>query len=1539
MELKDFQNRERLTFGDFEGPSTRSKLGLSTSSAAMLSSFDVLTGGDEVSVDSFRKVKNDLLDPQGRENFILRQEQKRNNIINSFEDEVPEVLLDQNLEDEEKKTFLESVKNAPDFFKLKNLNILAENSAMTVTDPEETEEASESRLEYADVIDEVHQQKALAANALQAWQAAKDEGTLKKVGEIAELMTPFAEWLNFKQFNEFALGEEGEAILPGSMREEFTNALRSMPYNKRAELTEKLIEFTEEHGGLILTDNNDLSSVQILEDILVNNDYSDVDKWVDNIFSVLDVAGIASLIGAPFARTAASVNRARKASTYNLTHPTSPSQIVKDANPDVARGMKDMASESDEAAEALYGTNKTDAVAKDDLPEPELDKDSITNKADTRGPQFEEPEEIRNIRDQEGNLGVTDEELARARAKKEASLLEVEGMEPRREMMSVVENDDGSTTFKMIYTPKDAGFKTADRALENAKYAFRNFQLEDTDFVLYRRSGDKWIETTSKLLKARKKLRDEYTRQKKKIPADLKDIDYAVGIHYNYKFDPTDLEADTLLSKAGRLLGIPLNLLDRLPAGLARIGQGSIIQHVLPANFMLDPRIVGAAAVKQDKSMALRKLLVKNFEGFTKGYSKLKKPRREKMAEYIHEANFYGVPFDSTDLLARGFSTEEVNILREWRKANDTLWYVTNQDLSKTMRSRGYKIYTDENDSRFVVKPAKRGSVSTNTKFYDPIEDRIRSFDSAEEIDEFYEAGGVLAKSDDPMKIGDDYVDTIISRETAEGGYMREIADSDILLNYRDGYYPVMYDANFFIEKTITMADGSKTTKVIATSRNKEDAAEMTKKLQETYPDDEFDFRVDRRSQELKDRGVDEPNFAIGVSSGLSNQKVRGQRLKDADVDLHKAGNTNLHDPLEAISHQIVSLSEKVMMRQYMETTKQRWIQNFADKLKLEKNKYGEYEFPSKVSQIVGKGTTDSQTVADARSLFNYIYHLENGYINLVDEGTKATLSFGADLLAEMGAKALERGMRGAATKSPTSTAKGTAFKLFLAANPARQLIIQAHQNVQLAAVNPTYMAGGLQWDLHRINLARRGLSKDEEAIKMWEELKYSGMMEAVDANNLIRNDMLHLADLTASQKLRTAAGAPINMAQKVGFDTAEQSVLVMSWLTHRNMAIREGRKLTRREYGNIAAQARAFTYNMNRAGDMPYNQNSLNIIAQFLQVPHKAALQPFLDRNLTKTQRARLLAFNTVMYGVPTGLMTSIYQNMDEGPQRDVLEKGLEHLVLNHALSQATGKRQALDWSDLAPNELHGFGDTITGIWTSGLAETVANTPSASLLFGHNPRIRNVFSTAAKYVVPGTNYEDPELKVKYSDVVQEAASLFSGMNNAFKAMYALETGKKMNSLGNISDRDVTKTEATLQFFGFRTETESGRFNAQEMLHEGADYASDDNISLWYKELKRVLALKETSVAEDDMARRVISEAYRVFQHDKVKFHRKLRSMINNDLKHEDYSLFKNIQSKMGFMDDAQMRTIINQLGDSEMKDSLLKQLDALEEATSEARK
>ena len=954
------------------------------------------------------------------------------------------------------------------------------------------------------------------------------------------------------------------------------------------------------------------------------------------------------------------------------------------------------------------------------------------------------------------------------------------------------------------------------------------------------------------------------------------------------------------------------------------------MQHLLDPRSYLPVDLVGPASAAIDQSIHLRKLLVDVFKDYLKKRNTLKKDRKFLVDEYIKDANLEELAFNPVDLAARGFTPDEVEMLKQWRRANDILYWMSNLDLVKTLRARGYKIFTDTNGTHLVAKEVKRKAVNRNTTFYNSKTDSFENM-SAKELDEFYDNGGTLVKTAEPVKIKGEFVEYVKADNTPEGGYLRALKREEVVLPYRNGYYPTMYNANFFVDKLITTKNGDKVTKTVATARTTKEAARLTEKLNSSAKKGEtFEARPDKfQTPNPEYPDMTESSWNIAVSSSMSAQRVRGERLLDAEVDLHKAGHTNLVDPLEAVSYQVSALSQRVKMRDYLEGVKKRWMDQYFEALNLKKDKFGHRHFPTNANQIKGAPGISDEVVQDAKSIFNYIHHLENGYANIVDKGFKAGFNRLADLLAKYNKPALEGWTRDMAKNtSPTGALRGAAFQLYLAANPFRQLLIQGHQIIQLNAIMPAYTSGGgLGRDMFRLRRASFGYTKDKEAVEMLNEFNRSGFLEAVDANNLVRQEALRLADASIARRVLDVAKAPLRVSQKVGFDVAEQTVLETAWLAmrHKKIKAKGTSKLTRRDYDEIAGDARAFTFDMNKAGDMPYNQNSLSVITQFLQVPHKALLQPFFNRNLSRYERLRLFTWNTVMYGVPTGILPAwYYANMPEGPLRDSIEYGLEDVLFNAVATNITGEKQSVDWGDLSPVNAYGVYETIHGIFTTDALGIIANTPSGSLLFGGNPRITEAFKTAARWIVPAWNYEDPELAVKYTDVAVAFGNLFSGVSNTFKMVYALESRKMVSSVGNITDEDVTKWEAMMKMFGMRTHLESGTQEVMNKIYKGQQRAfTKSDVSIWYNELKRMLnrrGIDNMERQELEMMQRIMSEGYRVWQMDERYFQEQFERLIQEDIKKNGTNIYEQIAKMIKMKNNDEVRKLLNMLPDSEQR-------------------
>jgi hypothetical protein len=440
-------------------------------------------------------------------------------------------------------------------------------------------------------------------------------------------------------------------------------------------------------------------------------------------------------------------------------------------------------------------------------------------------------------------------------------------------------------------------------------------------------------------------------------------------------------------------------------------------------------------------------------------------------------------------------------------------------------------------------------------------------------------------------------------------------------------------------------------------------------------------------------------------------------------------------------------------MRDYLEATKSRFMDQYAEM--LPRDQYGRPQYPGRITDIKKReGTQRDKDIADARTTFEYIQSLENGYINAIDEGYKALMRGVADIAGRKGhAKTEEAFHYLADSRGPMQLGRNTAFTLYLALNPLRQAIVQGHQAVQLAANFGPYMARlpgdtalvlqmklaeGLGKELPGAKAMAKAVGRDiDEANFMLRAFEDSGLSASVDKQNLVRGSLtefVEYANYTGS--VVGKAMKPIEWSRKIGFDAGENINMLTSWLAHYDRRLsdtgKSWRDLDSEDLDWISAKARSYTYNMNLAGEMPYNQNWMGMQMQFMQVPHKALLQMLTDRTLTRAERARLVAFNTMMYGVPAS--SFMYPWMEgslpeEGELREMVLQGLEAYTFNKMLSLATGEETILDYSGLAAADMTALWDLMAAMVTTDAGTILAESPSGSLFFGGNPRMTNFCS------------------------------------------------------------------------------------------------------------------------------------------------------------------------------------------------------------------
>lgn len=265
---------------------------------------------------AYISISNELMN--GSSSFTLNQ------IINDWDQRNMEgyyeglrsILLDPTLTDEDKKSIIEGFSDHQ--FNNSLFKRVAQSAIISPSEGE-TGESMYIRELLIDTLDESDAYTAWAQQQINAINSELSTGWTSGVNSFVNMLIPFSEGADQAYLEQVlstmvdedigGLGNGVQALLLlGEGRERLRNIIQSAPLDKRREITSALLDIVRStRGSIIVGDGNDpLRGMIILESMLNPAAYGDTERWMDNIFSVLDD----TILLAPFARGAKGVSRA-----------------------------------------------------------------------------------------------------------------------------------------------------------------------------------------------------------------------------------------------------------------------------------------------------------------------------------------------------------------------------------------------------------------------------------------------------------------------------------------------------------------------------------------------------------------------------------------------------------------------------------------------------------------------------------------------------------------------------------------------------------------------------------------------------------------------------------------------------------------------------------------------------------------------------------------------------------------------------------------------------------------------------------------------------------------------------------------------------------------------------------------------------------------------------------------------------------------------------------------------------------------------------
>lgn len=1273
----------------------------------------------------------------------------------------------------------------------------------------------------------------------------ENELTLGKVAGFMAFLAPFATsastnrtFFDIAESLKIDPSRAEATFLSGNFKRQVIDTLKAIPPENRMEAVERIIDIVESTNGVYFGSDNDFNTWLLGQEVIQGN-YSKLDQFLDNATSLLDTTVFGGMLARAIKGFRASA-KAEKAAKEAISAteaikttpvPTAPANVVGSVNNSKGRDFLKVVieSDSDELATVMYGKNRQDSVQAAVMPDPARADGTMASKvADpVRSVRIikPDPDVARAVRD-DGTIHLTAAEKTAASTKVINNFEKITNVFPLDNSSQIGVLDGGVVQIRALYAGPDGGFLKAEDALAQAEFTFRDYGVTEANTTLMQKVENEWR------------------------PVELEDVkgvdgEFAVRIDVDRPLTAQDIDFEEF--------DVALNMLGQVPYSFSfPQSLGSFSRMLVTPDAMFRPEISRSAARGFDRAVDIEKALLRKFDGFGKDLKKLDKTQREMLKKHILEANHYGLELSDADMLSRGFNQEAIAAMKKWRDAWDTHFYYENRDLVTTLRAGGYQKFVSKNGDDFTAKPIKQPSYKP-TKVYDSTEGVVKTL-SGEEVKALYEQGGYLATFRRPIKFEDDVAEVVVVRNTPEE-YTRMLSDSDQVLNYRKGYFSRRYDAPKFVEQRVLDKNGDLAyTKVVAVSDNLIDAERFLKRKAAEEGVDPEEWGKVRDDIKTFDATSD-AYWDLTAASGRLAHRQRGQLLEDAAGPVDISSTQYVLDPSEAAIRASRSLAGRLSLRDMIETTKARTLEQYSEY--FPKNAFGQPMWTDPDKLLV-QTTATERRLADARSTVEYVNYLERGYQNTMDKAYKSIVHWTADAFGRMGVQSLDKNIRVLAGSNPFGFTKNLTFTGYLATHPLRQWIIQPSQTLRLSAYNPQYvMSGkvvddGLKLTFYKTLEGSLGKEKAREIFKkkfgqkdyeMIEFIDDSGLLSSVDRSNMVRGPLTSLAD--SSNRAAKIAAAPLNVVRRVGYDFGEQINIATHALAVRDKYIRAGKDVKDKAVRDeVLGVTRSISWDMNKAGDFPYNQNWMSPVTQFLQIPHKA-LMMYFSRSIPTGDKLRFAAADLMLYGPPMGnRITSLVpeENLPEDPfLRDMIWNGGLSATINFALSQLAGDDRKYNFESLRPFEMDGWGAMITATIEGGPLAVIQEGPFFNLLAKETSPVMETFAMAMRYIQGTVNPEENWTKEGIIDIFKEGSKFFKGIDNYYKAQMIIETGKLVDRHGNVVGEDADTMDAIMQYLGFSRQELSAYYEASKSMREDSKSYEKD-VEDFYKEVLRFTA-------------------------------------------------------------------------------------------------
>lgn len=1461
-----------------EAPSSETVEGHKPSERNLAAQGAIIQGGDVVG----KFTELELMNEADRvvalnsmvENAKTKQDKANANILAG-------IIQDPYMSEEAKKAMVMStagISQAP----TDSLHVMAETIHTTVVDNEDEDEEFrllESGEVLADTIEIMKlKQQAIALLSVDEETGEKVEIASKEgFRDIVDAILPFSEQAMQAQIKDAMDSGEinslwdfaayfltGEAV--AIQKEKYASA----DTETRKRFLKALPAIVNNAKTIAVTNDNDLLQLNSFKSITDHEHYGVFERVLDDAGSVLDTLGLGFLIrGLTKAQKTAKLHDiidAYRRNSATKVPTTTPYKTAQQANAPMSRKMfKNMVDdEVGGVAEAVASASRADVIVEAMGPQVRTERGNVEAK-----PAALDKEVAEAAYEGSSKFYLSPEELENTIPKLRDSLQSVGHPVVRPDLSPSPKLNEGTGTYeiKQTYSDVNGGWVNPKLALKTVVENLEYFGVKESDLTLLQKRGDEYFPVDLKEVEGKKLAREALLKQGKPVPKTLAKVEnmdeYVVQANFTYDPRSIDIVRDDM--------PVHMNWMERFRSTPPEAGGSVASKHLLSGAGMLDPTVFQGGIIAVDRGSHLHQVLSDTAKKRVfEPLSALDKTSQTKIDKVIRDQNMARKRFNRVELSSSyGITSEkELEVLDGWKYVNDQLWHLTNRDLAKTLRDSNYSFYIDSaNKDKLVAKQIKSPG-QLPKRVYDPV--TKKHVNALKMWEDTVETGnGKVVELRNSEVFDGVEVSHILLRNGDSSRYMKAIQLDDILLPYIDGYSHVSYKDPWFIDRYRLDANGERIGKpqAVLTAPNLKEAKKATEHSQKTgavgKAGERYEYEY-RRADELSPLTVADKMFDVMTNAGLSSQRLRGKTLKSFDSTRTGDMKPNLVDPLDTMRQQIAQIAKRVPLREYLDDLATRITSEKRYEKFLPDGRFGGKRLPMKGDNMEFKGSPASKAAKDHADLMVMVEHynmMKYGYINSIDAGWNWVLNGIGSVLGEASSRA-EKGIRALQEEvpSPLGFARTFAFNTNMAMSvPASQWFVQGMPAVLNAFLHPQYVfKGGLlkDWmDLTFGMLNDKGWSKvfnkmpeDRQANikKLKAEWDRTGFASGVDKHLLVEGGLEHLVE---TERFKTAKGihdAIVDKLRVVGFDAGELAHLGTFWLAARNDAIKAGKSMDNpRHFDEVRAKARSLTLNMNKAGEQPWNKNSMSLFTQFKLAPYKALTMMF-DRSLTNAERKKIIPFQLLLMPAPLGLTAWLGSQIElEGPEAEVLHEVLTNGIMGGSFNLAANYMYegagSASWQRYAQSDITtaGYLEFIAGLFSGGdrraIAEQVASfSPFLGQLFGYNPVAANLIESAYTLVTSPFHAENTDEAIEHlKKFILDASQLTAGgrgLSTAFMELLIDKYDRRISlSTGKTLDPSITTGETLAKaVFGLESKYQTQRRYADRERWYKTKEAFDD---------------------------------------------------------------------------------------------------------------